>query len=240
MNNYYLMAQSRKKQRQVKNRRRKAYKAQARKSLRPTYMSVWPKTKLVKFSYSTNFTLASTLGTMSMQEFRANSIYDPDATGTGSSVYWMSTLCGSDNASPYSKYRVLAAKITVRAANNSTSGASFQDIGIITIPNTISTPDSIEDVINVPGSVHTLISSAYSAGGLKTLTKWASIKKVLGVSDLKDNSGTAADYNANPAQGVRFAIVAQPLDKTTSTQLNCRATIDYYCQLFQRNDSVDA
>lgn len=81
-----------------------------------SYTNVWdpfPAKQMVRMRYSTDVSITPTTGAAGVFTFRANSINDPDQTGTGHQPYGHDTY-----ATIYNSYRVVKSTIVVRCTSN--------------------------------------------------------------------------------------------------------------------------
>lgn len=210
------------------------YRKAEKKSI-PNSLVPFKRSHVVTLRYSQNVNLSSTTGSFVVNTFNVNSCNDPDGTGTGHQPRYFDTLCGADGGSaPYLKYRVLGAKITCRFVNDNGSAGSIGDVGMTPRLASAGSPDDADAAAERLGSVSTILGVADSGNSVKTLSKNISIKRWLGVKDLKDNSGTLAVYNANPSDLVKCDVWYQPLDGATTTSVYCRVYIDMIVQFTER------
>ncbi len=153
--------------------------------------------------------------------FNANSINDPDLTGTGHQVM------GHDRLSlMYDHYVVVGAKIIVKFMTIDANVSNNQFV-------TLSLNDSVPSV----GTVATFIENqrgAYgvlgSAGGghdVVTLSKTYSPKKFFGLKDIKDATQLKSLFSGDPSETAIFTLSAQALTNNDPAGMQCLVTILY-------------
>jgi len=168
-----------------------------------------------------------TVGAISKYVFRANSIYDPDLTGTGDSVLDYQTF-----SSHYNHYVVTGAKITLKAYSSMGSNANV--IGIMLNDDT-TTPSYFSEVLMQSDSKFGIVGSD---GKILTVTKNFSAKRFFNVTDVKDNLDRIGSVmGSNPTDDAYFTVYALPMDVVTDTApVRCVAIIDYIFHLSEAKD----
>lgn len=203
--------------------------------------SPFPPVLKTQFTYAQNFTIQSTVGAVYNYLFSANSLYDPDVSGTGTQPRFMDTLIGANGtAAPYQYYRVFGSKLTFEAIhmNDSLGDRGMMGLGLFTSSQT--GPSSLAE-LRARSDFKTRYIGLYTGGReLCRLTRTGGIKNLFGVKDLKDDEQTAAAYNASPAKAARWCISYVPFDETSTGNLRVLVKITYYCELFSRNDVSDS
>lgn len=135
--------------------------------------------------------MQTAIQSVSLQQFRANSIYDPDLTGIGHQPM------GHDQYQAlYKKYRVKASKIEIWYQSQ-TSG-NIQQIAIYPSPDG-DVPTSNTDVFESPLTKTTYISDLKS-DGRGYLTSYVTSNQVFGSSALAKDQDCAANFGSNPSK----------------------------------------
>lgn len=182
----------------------------------------FPKTRLVKMRYCDVITLNPlTSGGMSKYQFRANSIFDPDYTGTGHSPL------GKDQmAEFYNHYTVISSKITVQGVPN-----------VITNSTPIIYGCYLSDDATIPTTIRNLCEQGLSgwnvASPLRTknlrITKTFSAKKFFNLQDIKDNQNrVGSSMGSNPHDTAFYNVWYSALDTANEPPpLEALITIEY-------------
>lgn len=182
-----------------------------------------------RLRYVDNIQMSSASGVMGTHFFRANSIYDPDFTGTGHQP-----MGRDEMANYFNHYVVVGAKLTVEWLNASADSSSETPtlVGCYTTADTTLT--------------YTDLNSYREAkrGDIKTL-QWVfmpttrakySAKKFYNVANVKDNyDRLGAAVGSNPTEGAFFLIACQGIG-TGSASLTARVTIDYIVDFSEPKD----
>lgn len=220
------------KRRRVKEHERKQRKKMSSKAL---VLGGFPKSKLVKLRYVQIFTLNATSVAPAVQVFRANSLYDPDQTGTG---HQPANFDRWTNV--YDHYTVIGAKITAKFLPNSGSNVNPAIMGIAlsdggTSVAGSSTEDILERKLTASNKDSVGIINAYQ--GLKPVSAFFSASKFFG----KPNSSIIGDgqykgkmgntgTGSNPTEGAFFEVFATAIDNEPGA-MKCIATVDYVAVL---------
>lgn len=162
--------------------------------------------------------------------FRANSIYDPDYTGTGGQPL------GRDQwATLYSKYRVFASKIEVKACNIDSTNATIMAI----IPdNSLTLTYTTLAVSEYPRS-RTFVMAPCNGGRSAIIGRHkCKINHIAGLTStqFKGDPDWASVMGSNPINTVYWNIVFQNLESNTTAtgKQQMRAKVTYYVELFDR------
>lgn len=187
----------------------------------PRPMPGLPKETIVEMTYVKGGSLDSTSGVIARQLFRANSIFDPDATGTGHQPL------GHDQwAQLYTNYVVLSSDITVEF----TPGYGQTVISVAGVYNgpTITTAlTTYEEYIEQGKSFWTQVPGSQAIMPIRRYAHFDA-KKEFNVKDVKDNvARIGATFGANPPDQSAFYVWAQSLDQVTTSNVNYLAFIRY-------------
>lgn len=188
-----------------------------------------PVRRRARLRYVDNIELTSSTGVIASHVFRANSIYDPDLTGTGHQPMGRDQM-----AQFFAHYVVVGSKITVEWLNNAGSSAS-------------ESPCIVGVYLNSDTSVtYTDINSFKEAkrGSFKTM-QWVfmpvttykySAKKFYNIKDVKDNvRRIGAPIGLNPDDGAYYQLLLQAIG-SYSASLTARVTIDYIVDFSEPQD----
>lgn len=154
-------------------------------------------------------------------QFRLNSLYDPNLTGSGHQCMYYDQL-----ANIYNRYRVTGVKYRITFTNVNTPCR----VGVVPTNNDI--PSDMDDLTVMPYNRHSIINAMTSGGkSSATLSGYVSLKKLLGESLADDRD--QAITNASPVNVVPLNIMTEALDKsTTITTLNYIVELTYYATFF--------
>lgn len=196
----------------------------------------FPKNQVVRMRYHTNFLLdPGNGGGAQSYTFRANSIYDPDASGVGHQPL------GHDQwAQFYSTYTVIGSKIQVKMAKdqqNLGTGESNYLAGIL-LHDDSTLPTTNIDVLYEQGlSVPSRIGIGnMTSTNIVRLSKKFSAKKFFNIANIKDNQDRigAVFGEDPPANGDAYFIVYAGVTVAggdATTAIDCDVTIDYFVLL---------
>lgn len=160
--------------------------------------------------YSDAYTIASTTGSIGLQQWRVNSAFDFDLSGTGHQPRGFDQLCSASG--PYTKYRITAVRVALEFIGDNSGlmvvAAGFSDTA--TIPSVAGGGTGmIACNAELPGW-RSVIAPTY--GGLNTVMRFsaniADIENKPRASVIAEDN-FAALYNANPADLAYFTVQAQ-------------------------------
>ena len=158
--------------------------------------------QIVKLRYSEDVNLTASVS-LNSYDFRANSIYDPNLTGTGHQPL------GHDQWSNfYDHYCVLGAKITVKMfhTNNTNTDSVFYSLALQDTSNTMTSQSMIREQ---PRTSWTMVSPPSAGQSQKTLTKKFSAKKFFGAKSVITWDKLSATFGSNPTEDALFRIFYQ-------------------------------
>lgn len=206
--------------------RRRAAPKRTRKPRVPLTLSGFPRAQLRKFTYVDTVGLGSTVGALDVHQFRANSLFDPDLTGTGHQPF------GFDQAALYyNHYDVLSAKITLK----STSGT------VITLPYAfgIYLSDDSSTYIDwryfaeAKRGTHRIVGNE----SRNVVTCSGNFNKKRFWTKSMAQSTTTAAVTANPSEIAVFNLWFQPLDRASSTTTALfQVIIEFTARMFEPKD----
>jgi hypothetical protein len=177
-------------------------------------MTGYPKSRRVKLKYAAEITMASS-AVMSSYIFRANSVFDPDYTGTGHQP-----MLYDQWTNIYSHYTVLNARISLTPAPPGTSDTvpSWFGWNLSTTANDITTEfKTVESLLESPYSTPPMIygkGTSNTGTGLRSLPAVVckfDAKKYFGVKNITDGTGYSANTSTNPTQEAFFRLYVAPI-----------------------------
>jgi len=188
-----------------------------------------PKTRLCKLRYNEISLLTASTGVLNTYKYRANSIFDPNYTGTGHQPMGFDTW-----ASLYNHYHVLSSKIVARPMDNES------------LMSTALTGIYLSDDSSVPYSDSTGFIEAKRGTHAIVLPRMSTSPRLRASFNQKrffnltknspaDRSSMAAAVTADPAEEALYIIWLQSLVAETST-VYYDITIEYIVQFFEPKD----
>lgn len=173
--------------------------------------------RTVRLRYTDKVSLTTTAGVVGTYAFRANSIFDPDYTGTGHQPL------GHDQwAIFYNHYRVLGSKITVTMNTN----GSFEGVMGILLDDDTTVPTKASTIIEHGRGRYKYIGDTWKTGS--TLSNKYSARKFHNVADVKDVGRLRATFGTNPTEAAYYHVWFDTFDNTANPGENIFfVTIDY-------------
>jgi len=200
--------------------------------------SPFPRNKYVTLTYSDMNSITVTSGVPALKQYRLNSMYDPDLTGAGHKPRYFNSYLGAVSGdAPYHKYRVFGALVTLRFYNQNTTAATIANCAMRGYPSAsggLPAGATADELRELPGTKVGLLTAMYSKP-MCVLKKYYSIKRILGVKDLRDEDDASAVYNANPTNQAYLDFAVYPIDQATTANYVVEVTIKYYAQLYELN-----
>lgn len=190
-----------------------------------------------KFCYNDSaFTsgLAAVGGYLDTQDFRLNSLYDPDADGVGVQPYGYDNLMGAVGTGLFNYYQVYASKITVYFQKATQEGTPIDvpiKMALVPTLNGAWAANSFDDAMRMPGARANLIRGTDQTDTYK-ISNYCKTKTLLpfGV----DPNSTYAVYNATPTTDLRWRILWDGASSLTAdTEVVYDVKITYYAKLWK-------
>lgn len=205
-------------------RRRKVYRKNKSMLSMTSPVTGFPSKFHTKLKYGDTYTFTMTTGANSFQTFRANSLNDPDQTGTGHQPTYYDQI-----GAIYGSVRVSACKIKATFMNASDVNCIAvlkASNGIPTVPTNIS--DEIEDYMT------TYTTIGHSDGiGKSQLRMYRTLKSVVGRKGDYDRY-VQSSLSSDPTDVWYYTLMAQPLDESSSATVRAIVRITYYCTFYNR------
>jgi len=168
------------------------------------------------------------IGVPSYQQFRVNSIFDPNLTGVGHQPL------GHDQfALLYNKYVVLGMSYVITLTNQSTT--DYADVCVVQHPNsTLCT--SIGQAMESPYSRRGILGPETGSRNILVLKGYCSVAKIRGitVSKVKTEDNLAALFGANPAITPCLTVYIENQNVAAAITVNARFDITYHVQAYDR------
>lgn len=172
----------------------------------------FPKMTKMKMHYIDNFHKTAVAGLLATYQFRLNSLFDFDLTGTGHQPYYFDQMMAV-----YDHYTVIGTKVTVTWTNNTANpvvvGGYLNDDGTVT-------PGTLSNCQEAPQSQYKVLPGT-STQSVYITHKWSAKKWFT-----KDRAGLMADINLtgdasnNPGEATVLTLYYQALDPSNSTDVS--------------------
>lgn len=173
--------------------------------------------QIVKMRYSEDINISA--GTLlGAYDFRANSIFDPNLSGTGHQP-----LSHDQWGNFYDHYVVLGAKMTVCFTSTSSTDSAFASVALQDTNNTMTSQSQIREQ---PRSRWTLIP-IQGGNNQRKLSCFYSAKKFFGAKSVVTWDKLGAVFGANPSEDALFRIFYQNASGTSAIPLVVNVIIDY-------------
>lgn len=220
--------------RKYRRRRRTTRRRRTRRKLR--IHKAIPTKQYVKFRYGAIETIGSAAGAglNALYSFRANSINDPDFTGTGHRPYGYDLYNGM-----YNFYTVISSKIRVQFASRNTGTTASGLCGIAIENDSVFSTDA-QLALEAQHSRHKLFDTLGS-GRMPMVTRSYNAKRYWGVKDIADNPEMGALMAADPVNPVFYHVWIAPTNTAdTVLQTDMIVTIEYTCLLTSPEEQATA
>lgn len=197
----------------------------------------FPDKLVTKLRYVENYLLTGAVGVPGTNVFRMNSAFDPDLSGVGHQPMYYDQFAGAVGTSPYSRYRVISSKITVRFAFATGPATQAANVGPVVVGlQTSSTSglyaSNLSGLCEASNSTWTWLGDKAGGNNHKTLTATYYPTRDLGVDQGDDT--VAAAYNGNPTQV--FHAMPWKIDTIGSAAIQALVEIVYKVEFFDRNE----
>lgn len=198
----------------------------------------YPDKLVTKLRYVDNIGLGGAGATIGANVYRMNSLFDPDFSGVGHQPMYYDQFCGPVGTAPYSRYRVLSSKMTVRYTPLSLSNPGVAAYGpfIVGLAPTATNGlygTSASALCEASNSIWTYVGDKLGGNNVKTLTCTYKPQRDLGV-DVGDDT-IAAQYNANPTN-VFYAIPWKIDTNANGGNMSILVDIEYTVEFYTRNE----
>lgn len=194
------------------------------------YNGIVPSTRKTSLRYVGYYDLTDAITGFSTQVMRANSVFDPDASGVGHQPRGFDEL-----KVLYDHYRVLKSSITVHACQRQAT----QPTMISLAPTQFVTPIG-PGLAEYPGAKNMMLSEGGSGPSVKSLTCTINIAKFDGDPGAKVDDALAAGVGANPLDEQYFQICAWNPSTGTTCDARIVVIVDYYVQFWGRQDLLQS
>lgn len=204
------------------NRKKKYNKATFTRMKSPGFSD----SMFVRLKYSEDIHINDGVSASKLYTYRGNSLFDPNLTGVGHQPMYFDQY-----ALIYEKYRVMGAKISIRAINGTSSVAQYLILEAGTDQNL---SNNVTRLLEQSRSSISRIVPAYSQSPTY-IKRYTSTRKACGLtkSQIYD-ADFGADTTGSPQQLWYFNIIAAAIDSLSPADLYLMVSITYYCQFYDR------
>lgn len=184
----------------------------------------FPPSFLCRLKYSDYVTVTqSAAGIPGAYQFRLNSLFDPDLTGSGHQPYFYDQLTGTTK---YAKYTVYGCRWRITASSSASIELLTRTSTIATVPTVLNLEDER------PRSQSIVLNAGADARSIKG---YISMNRLFGVARRKisDDPDFTGDYNTSPTNKGYLNILTHDLNQagTSTTYLNVE--LQFYCRLHE-------
>lgn len=187
----------------------------------------FPKKLIMTHKYSERTTITNTAGVINYHNMSVNSVYDPNATGSGHQPLYYDQL----NVI-YGRYVVIASKAKVTFFPSTLTNVPAQ-VCLFINDDTNVTDNVLSYVSEQPSSKVRYLPA--NTTDFKTLSTRFSAKKTFGKGYLNNPAYYAAP-GANPTTMNYFTLAVQPYDASSNYTLNAVWEMEYTVMWCERND----
>lgn len=194
-----------------------------------TTLSAFPERRRSKLRYTESLVLDPSAGGTASNVFRTVGAYDPNQSFGGHQPYgfdqWMAV---------YKNYYVLSSKITIQACAAATGTTKSWRFGITPIDRTTSLPALADDLMEITGSVYSLLETG---NGPRTLSLKQNTARTFAVKDVVDNDQLGGTVSSNPAEQTYWIVwVGNGNNGVTDPEpVNVVVTVDYEVMFTEQN-----
>jgi len=168
-------------------------------------------------------------------DYRGNSLYDPDETGAGSQPKYYDTFIGSPGGNaPYTRYNVLASKITIDIMPDPTlaSATNLMQLSVMPVRGNAGTNPytNITDMVERPYSKTRMLGNT-GAQAYTRMTYFCKTKQLFTGQNANDLD-FGGNYNGSPDTGHvwRWHIGLVNVQDSQTVKCYIRVRIKYYTQ----------
>lgn len=170
----------------------------------------------VTMIYHERFSLNPAVASLASYVFRANSCYDPNYTGTGHQPRGFDQLMAL-----YDHGTVIGSKMDVGIFSPNSVGATVA----VNLRDSVSTPSTFDDMLEVPTCSWTIISPS-AGGGVANLSQSCSPAKFLGRPKVLSEDDLRFSSSADCVEQAFYHIVVGPTDSLTDL-----SSIDFHVRI---------
>lgn len=197
----------------------------------------FPDKLVTTLRYVDTIRLTGAAGVPGANTFRMNSLNDPDLSGVGHQPMYYDQLCGASGTAPYSRYRVLGSKITVKYMIENAPSLAAANLGPVLVGLQTGTTSGLfganaSALLEASGSVWTYLGDKSGGNNVKTLSASFIPTRDLGLDQGDDTISAGA--TANPSQV--FHAVPWKIDTVGAAVVVALVQLEFRCEFFARNE----
>lgn len=171
--------------------------------------------------------LAGGVPTPNAQVYLANSLYDPDSTGTGHQPESYDQLTAI-----YLKYLVTEFEYHLTIYNLATSASKW----VVCLSETDISGRTVDQLSEVKFAKSGIIGRADGGDCMVKVSGRIKLSRLMGQPILDSDNTMYANYNASPSDGAFFIIKAASLDGSSNANIYVKTDLFYHCTFKDRND----
>lgn len=212
------------KRRQVKRAyHKKRFVKRKRGFMIPKKIFGFPNEFYTKLKYNQG-NISFTTGTNSKFEFRLNSLYDPDYTGTGHQPRFYDQF-----SAIYGRYQVYGVKAYCFVHNNSTT----ESAKMVLFTSTNHTDSGTDWAAEKNGAIVRILSPVGSKNQV-SMSKYYNNNYLLGVKRGASESDYSAPITGNPVKELFLVLIMRNLDGATAIDITVDFTFKFYVKFFEK------
>lgn len=234
-----MPARSRKKYPSTRKYRKKIYKKRRKPTLssnRSVKVGMVPDRMFVTLKYSDRYSIAGGVGTLGMQRFKANSVFDPDLTGTGHQPMYRDTFLGTSGSGPglYRRYRVHAMDYVIRLCNTDTN--TEQSVAILAVPHaqSIASSDDFDAICERYKAQRCILAGNTSGKNARYFKGSAIIKNIEGLKTIANEENLTALAGNDPSWAPEVGIIVESMAEGQATNTLADVTLYYKVELYDK------
>lgn len=192
-----------------------------------------------KLHYADVVLLSASAGNPGIWQFRMNSLFDPDYTGTGHQPQWFDQL-----SAVYRYVSVVGSKIKVTFIPGNVSDTELNDkgpyiCGITTVSGDVGfSASSYPALLEDGNSVHSVIVDKQGSNNAVTLMQTFDPKRDLGLSIYDDTLRSSVGSNPNTSSTVYANLWCLDMQEAAAQDVVCKVEIVYDCIFSVRKENV--
>lgn len=191
-----------------------------------------------KLNYCDVVQLTASAGSPAIWQFRLNSLYAPDYSGTGHQPKWFDQL-----SAVYWYYKVLGAKITATFIPNQVADTEANDkgpyiVGITTHNGSTFSPANHAQLLENINTVSGVIVDKQGANNAKTLSNTYSPMRDLGIDP--NGSELRVVTTQSPSLVTMASLWSLDMTEAASQDVTVKIEIEFMCEFDTRRENINS